>query len=56
MYKLEKRPCNATTIHPIKVMTDPLGKKCMEPGIVPDNFTLIRQPASYRLGDKTLRH
>lgn len=52
MYKLEKELCNATTIYPIKVIKDPLGKKRMEPGIVPDNFTLIRHPASYRLGDK----
>ena len=56
MYKLEKGPCNATTIHPIKVIKDPLGKKCVKPRTVPDNFTLIRQPASYRLGDKNLRH
>lgn len=24
--KLEKGPCNTTTIHPIKVIKDPLGK------------------------------
>lgn len=51
MYKLAKGPCNVTAINPIKVIKDPLEKKCTEPGIVPDNF---RQPASYRLGDKKL--